>query len=193
MDGRADSAGVAAVAADAPEPQAMHAGGVNRSPALAEGSGDLRVRSSSRWLWAAAVAGLLHGAASLYWMLGGTMMLETVGASVLEAFDGRMWMLAPVVLVKVAGAVVPLLMNAWPLLLRRLTRLVCWLGVAMLVGWGGFGMVVANLVLFGLITPEGGIDRPAMIGHAWLWDPLFVISGVCLAVGLWRTRARTGG
>lgn len=144
-------------------------------------------RRPSRWLWAAAVAGGLHALASLYWMLGGDWLIETLGATVIEMFEGRRWLLLPVVVVKVAGAVVPLLMHDWPGPLRRVTRFACWVGAAALLGWGGAGMVIANLVLTGVIE-SGPIDRPAMIGHAWLWDPLFVAWGACMAVGLWRTR-----
>lgn len=142
----------------------------------------------SRWFWAAAAAGGLHAAVSLYWLLGGSLLIETVGSTMLEMFVERRWMLAPVVLVKALAAFVPLVMDAWRPSLRRAAPLACWAGVAVLVGWGGLGMIVANLVLFGVIVPEGGIDRSAMIGHAWLWDPLFVVWGACLAVGLWRTR-----
>lgn len=153
------------------------------------GGDETDVPRRSRWLWVAAVAGGLHAAASLYWMVGGTWLLETLGSTVLETFEGRRWLLLPVVVVKAAGAAVPLFMNSWPRELRRLTRAVSWVGATLLVVWGGAGAIVANLVLLGVID-TGPIDRPAMIGHAWLWDPLFVVWGVSLAVGLWRTRTR---
>jgi len=48
-----------------------------------------------------------------------------------------------------------------------------------MAGIGPFGLgantVVAALVLAGGIDPDGGYDRRAMIGHAFLWDPLFLI------------------
>ena len=43
-------------------------------------------------------------------------------------------------------------------------------------------------MLSGLIAPEGGYDRPAMIGHALLWDPLFLVWGATLLASLWLSR-----
>ena len=60
-----------------------------------------------------------------------------------------------------------------------------------LIFWGGINTVVGNLVLGGAIEPSGGYDRPGMIGHAWLWDPLFLIWGTALAVGLAGSRQPT--
>lgn len=45
-------------------------------------------------------------------------------------------------------------------------------------------MIVANLVLAGMIPPGLGYDRPGMIGHAFIWGPLFLAWGVALAAGL---------
>jgi hypothetical protein len=52
--------------------------------------------------------------------------------------------------------------------------------------------VVGNLVLVGAIRPTAGYDRLGMIGHAFMWDPLFLVWGVALAVGMAKTRARAG-
>jgi hypothetical protein len=65
---------------------------------------------------------------------------------------------------------------------------VCWAGAALLVARGGSNTVVGQLVLAGVIQPDGGYDRAAMVGHAWLWDPLFLVWGISLAIGLWLTR-----
>ncbi|PWD51035.1 DUF3995 domain-containing protein [Serinibacter arcticus] len=139
-------------------------------------------------LAAAAVVGLLHAAISAYWAAGGTWLLETLGERVLTTFDGRLWLLAPLVVVKAVAAVGPAWLDArrWPW--RRVTRTLAWLAVVVLVGWGGANTVVGNLVLAGVVNDGGAIDRPAMIGHAWLWDPLFIVWGVLLACGLWRGR-----
>jgi Protein of unknown function (DUF3995) len=147
----------------------------------------------------AAALGLVHAGVSAYWMLGGTWLLETLGQRVLETFDGRLWLLAPVVLVKVVAALAPLTLVAgasgttgrsarW----RRPIRSLSWLGAAVLIAWGGANTVVSNLVLAGAVDPGGPIDRPAVIGHAWLWDPLFLAWGVALAVGLRLTRPARG-
>lgn len=136
----------------------------------------------------AGVLGTLHAAVSLYWGAGGQWLLETLGRRLTEAFAGWEWVLLPVGLVKLAAAWVPLLAAraGWPL--RRLTRGACWLGAAVLVVWGGLNTVVGNLVLAGAIVPDGGFDRPGMVGHAFLWDPLFLAWGLALLVGLWGSR-----
>ncbi|MGO1553452.1 MAG: DUF3995 domain-containing protein, partial [Candidatus Corynebacterium faecigallinarum] len=72
--------------------------------------------------------------------------------------------------------------------LRRIIRGISWAGSALLIVWGGVNTVTGNLVLSGLVEPDGGYDREGMIGHAWLWDPLFLVWGVALAAGLWFSR-----
>ncbi len=37
------------------------------------------------------------------------------------------------------------------------------------------------------LEPDGGYDRRAMIGHVFLWDPLFLVWGLLVA-GLYVTR-----
>lgn len=44
--------------------------------------------------------------------------------------------------------------------------------------------MTAQLVLAGVIQPDGGFDRSSMLGHAWLWDPWFVAWGIVLVIGL---------
>lgn len=138
-----------------------------------------------------AVAGTAHGLFSLYWALGGDWLVSTLGDQLAEEFADARRLLFPVGVVKVGFAVLPLVMAArgWPR--RRLWRPVCWLGALVLVVWGGTNAAVGNLVLSGLVRPAGGYDRAGMIGHAWLWDPLFLVWGLALAIGLLVTRRRT--
>ena len=134
----------------------------------------------------AAICGLVHATVSAYWAAGGTTLLATLGGTILAAVGDRTWLLWPVAAVKALVAVLPLLFerSGWP----PLTRTLGWLAGAVLVTWGGLNTVVGNLVLSGTISPAGGYDRQAMIGHAWLWDPLFLIWGLALLTGLWLTR-----
>lgn len=134
----------------------------------------------------AAVAGLLHAAWSGYWAAGGNALLDTLGQQLVTAFADRRWLLWPVTALKALVAVLPLIFDrrGWP----PLTRALAWLAAAVLIVWGGMNTVVGNLVLTGVMDPAGGYDREAMIGHARLWDPLFLIWGVALAVGLASTR-----
>lgn len=147
---------------------------------------------SRRFLVLAAALGLVHAGFSLYWALGGTWLLETLGSRVVEQFSGRLGLLVPVVLVKVIAALAPVALEVarWPL--RPATRGLAWLAAAVLVAWGGLNTVVGQLVLAGVVRPDGGYDRAGMIGHAWLWDPLFLAWGLALAAGLWLSHRAAG-
>ena len=139
-------------------------------------------------LWVAAALGVVHALASLYWALGGDWLVATLGERITTAFADRRWLLLPVVLLKLAVALAPvwLAWRGWPW--ARVSRALGWLAAAVLVVWGGLNTVVGNLVLAGWVRPDGGYDRDAMVGHAWLWDPLFLAWGLALSVGMARTR-----
>lgn len=139
-------------------------------------------------LMVSAAAGMVHGLFSLYWAVGGNWLISTLGDQLVAVFAGRRWLLFPVGVIKVGFAVLPLVLHVrgWPA--RRFSRLVSWLGAIVLMLWGGVNTVTGNLVLIGLVRPAGGYDRPGMVGHAWLWDPLFMIWGAALTIGLLSTR-----
>jgi len=138
--------------------------------------------NTHRALLVAALAGTIHGAASIYWGLGGQWLLETVGEDVVGRFEGLGWIIIVVGLVKIAFALSPLLADTgwW--------RAFHWLGAIVLVLWGGTNTVVVNLVLSGVLPPGENYDHAAMIGHGWLWDPLFLLWGLALAIGLFATK-----
>lgn len=135
-------------------------------------------------LLTAAAAGAVHGLFSLYWAMGGGWLLESLGADLIETFSGSRWLLLPVGLVKIFAGVLPLVLARWEWPAPRLSRSACWVGAIVLVLWGGANTIVGNLVLLGVITPEGGYDGPGMAGHAWLWDPLFLLWGASLTLAL---------
>ncbi|MCQ1948809.1 DUF3995 domain-containing protein [Arthrobacter sp. zg-Y859] len=150
-------------------------------------------------LWTACAAGLLHAAFSLYWALGGRWLLDTVGQwAVQESTEAPLragLLLGAVAAFKAAAALVPTAAAygrvPWP----GLWRTVSWIGAVVLVLYGGANTVVSNAVLAGLIRPETGYNRMATIGHAWLWDPLFLLWGAALLGYLVLSRAvprRTG-
>lgn len=136
----------------------------------------------------AAVAGLAHAGFSVYWAFGGRWLLRTVGQWAVDyARDAPVLsglVLAVVAVVKAAVAVVPLASTRVSLPHPRVWRSISWLVAVVLVGYGGLNSVVAWLVLGGVLRPGGGYDRQAMIGHGYLWDPLFLIWGLLLAGGL---------
>lgn len=135
----------------------------------------------------AAICGLVHATVSAYWAAGGTALLATLGQTILSTVGDRTWLLWPIAALKALAAALPLLFQrtGWP----PLTRTIGWAAGIVLVLWGGVNTVTGNLVLSGIISPAGGYDHEAMIGHARLWDPLFLIWGLALLTGLWHTRA----
>lgn len=148
--------------------------------------------TGDRLLFLASVVGLAHAAFSFYWAFGGRWLLDTVGQGAVDLAEDSPLVAAAVLIaagsVKAAGAVVPLLVEQGTLPGRRWWRLMEWAGSVLLIGYGGLLTAVSSAVLAGWIEVEGGYDRTGMLGHALLWDPLFFLWGVALAVGLWRTR-----
>jgi hypothetical protein len=148
--------------------------------------------SSRRLLRAACAVGFVHAAFSLYWALGGRWLLDTVGqwavdrAHTAPVAAGAALVLVAVV--KVGGSVVPLLVEEGRLPGRRWWRRLSAGGAVVLLGYGLLNTVVAWAVLSGAIEVSGAVDRPALLGHAVLWDPLFALWGGLLAAGLWTTR-----
>lgn len=147
-------------------------------------SGPSQTNRVPRGLVAASVLGTIHAGFSLYWAGGGTLLVWSLGSNLVDTFRGREWLLAPIGAVKLLAAVGPLVLDRsdWPA--RRAARSACWLGAVLLMIWGGANTAVGSLVLAGVIQPDAGFDRPGMIGHAYLWDPLFLAWGAALTVGL---------
>ena len=138
----------------------------------------------------AMVAGLVHAGFSVYWGIGGSWLVETVGQQMTGAFSGMRWLVVFVGLVKAACAVAPYVLLRAGRLSHDPWLWTSWAGGVVLVLWGGAGAVAGNLVLAGVITPDGGYDVAGQIGHAFLWDPLFLIWGLALMGGLMAHRRR---
>jgi hypothetical protein len=148
------------------------------------------------WLRAACVAGCVHAGFSLYWALGGDWLLPTVGQWAVRLAEERPVQagltLAVVGVVKLLGALLPLWWAAGRLAPRRAWRWLFTAGAVVLVVYGGLNVAVAWAVLTGVIHTPDGIDRTAQLGHATLWDPLFLVWGICLALGLRAARTSFG-
>jgi len=145
-----------------------------------------------RLLMGAAVAGFLHAGFSLYWALGGRWLLPTVGQWALdyarESPVAAGFLLIIVAAVKCAVAIFPVLASQGKLARPRAWRGLAWLAAIVLTGYGTVNSIVAWLVLGDVLRPEGGYDRQSMIGHAYLWDPLFLVWGLLLGAGLFAGR-----
>ncbi len=150
------------------------------------------VRIGRRFLWAAMVLGLVHAFWSFYWAFGGTWMLDTVGqwavVSQLHRPVQTLLVLLGIGLVKTAAAVIPVLVEYGKLGGRRFWRAISWVGGVGLVVYGGVYAATALLVLVGVVAPGEDYNRPVMLGHALLWDPLFFFWGLCLVISLILTR-----
>ncbi len=143
-------------------------------------------------VWLAGVAGITHAAFSLYWALGGQRLLATVGQWAVDlSADAPLKAgaaLGLIALIKVVAAVVPIAVAYERIPGRRPWRAVSWAGGSLLVVYGGVNVVVSNAVLLGVLDPDGGYDPVAMKGHAYLWDPLFLLWGGALVLSLWLSR-----
>ncbi len=150
------------------------------------------------WMWLAACVGCVHAGFSLYWAAGGTWLLDTVGRwAVQAAAEGSSLVTAGLVgigLLKLIAAFTPAVGEQLATSrLRRWIRRLSWVGALGLTAYGAANTVVAALVLTEVIRSDGGFDRAAMVGHALLWDPLFLVWGIFLLAGLALTRPRRDG
>ena len=145
--------------------------------------------------WAALALGLLYAAASVYWGLGGSWLLDTVGASL--APPDRSASAAVVLAVwcsvglKVIAAVLPLLaVGAGAARVRRryLIRALACVEAAILTVYGLNLTAVGLLVQAGLIGTPASADHRALAWHAYLWDPWFLVWGLLVTAALLRSR-----
>jgi hypothetical protein len=143
---------------------------------------------------AAAVVGGAFALVSVYWGLGGTALLDTVGGS-LEA-QGRAGSAAIVavvwvsVLLKLIAAGLPLAaVRGWgPERSRGLIRVLTWLAGVILTGYGLLLTSVGLFVQAGAITADPSANHRALAWHAYLWDPWFLIWGLLTLTALLASR-----
>ncbi len=149
------------------------------------------VNRSHIWFVAAGVFGTVHGLFSLYWASGGRWLLETVGEWAIElaetAKSSLFLGLGVLGVVKVLAAWLPLVVHARADQ-RRGWRALFWIGAVGLTAYGLVNTVTALGVLAGVIKVVE-TDRLGLMGHAFLWDPLFALWGITLAAGLVRSRS----
>lgn len=144
---------------------------------------------------AAVAAGLAFAsaAATAYWTLGGTALLDTVGgyAEDFARSGGSLAMLVGLIIVavKVVGGLVALGLAHHGLgrKLRRPLLLAGGLGSGLLIIYGGLLVAVGTLVLTGILPPDGPVDRRALTWHVLLWDLWFLLWGLALATTTWRS------
>lgn len=142
-------------------------------------------RTAAVALTVACIAGAIHAAVTLHWAVGGTAWIETIG-DMADRFDGRESLLIAFAAAKGAGTAI----IAWGILRpgRRSMRAAAWFTATVLVTWGGLNTVTATFLLVDVIPRPADLDVASALGHAALWDPLFLAWGLAGAIGLWATR-----
>jgi Protein of unknown function (DUF3995) len=142
---------------------------------------------------AALLVGLAYAGLSVYWGLGGTGLLDTVGGSL--AADGRagrtgvmaaVWGAAGL---KAIAAVLPVLATrraGLPRQARRPLLVLAWATALILTLYGLVLTAVGLLVQSGLIHAGARADHRALAWHAYLWDPWFLLWGLLATAALLR-------
>ncbi len=147
-----------------------------------------------RAAWAALFVGLLSAAVSLYWALGGTWLLDTIGGSLEEqaragTIGVRLAVWAAVAL-KIIAVVLPLLALRrlpWPVW-NRIVWVLAWVESAVLTIYGLVYTAVGLLARAGVV--HASTDPRALAWHAYLWDPWFLVWGLLVAAALLLGRHR---
>jgi Protein of unknown function (DUF3995) len=147
--------------------------------------------------WAACACGLAYVAIGLYWALGGSWLLATVGASLAGTSSAAvMFAVWAAVALKAIAAFLPLVAigafyrpprgrERW---LRRLT----WIEALILTAYGLVLTATGLLVQSGVIAPPGNADHRALRWHAYLWDPWFLVWGLLVTTALVQGRRQRG-
>lgn len=145
---------------------------------------------------AAAIVGLCYAAIGIYWGVGGTALLDTVGGFLERggrAGDiGVVLLLWAAVVLKLVAAVLPLVVihrrrgARW----RRLVRGLAWTPGVVLVIYGLALTIVGLLVQLGVVAASAAADHRALAWHAYLWDPWFLLWGILILGALLTSRPR---
>jgi hypothetical protein len=68
---------------------------------------------------------------------------------------------------------------------RRLLLGAAWAASVVLTGYSGLLVAVGALVLTGVVSPAGPVDRTALRWHVLVWDLWFLVWGLLLGVAAW--------
>lgn len=161
-------------------------------PDVHQPASPMRSRSTAWAAYAACALALLYAVPNFYWALGGTAGLDAVGGAIEELARTR----DPVGValgigagvLKVAGALLALaLVRPWGRAVpRRLLLGAAWAASLVLTAYGGLLVAVGALVLTGIVSPSGPVDRSALRWHVLLWDLWFLVWGLVLGVAAWQ-------
>jgi hypothetical protein len=152
---------------------------------------DIRHRLGLLAATAALVAGLAYVAISAYWALGGRWLLATVSSSLATAHQSTTVVMAvwAAVFLKAVGAVLPLYVRLAvpPSKWHGRLRLLAWAEGAVLTLYGFAFTLAGLLVQAGVIHQGRTADHRALVWHAYLWDPWFLVWGLLVVIALGLT------
>jgi len=147
--------------------------------------------------YTAATLAFASAALSLYWTLGGALLLDELGGSFEELARerslGAVALGTTVVLLKVTAGILALALAApWGARLgRRLLLGTNGAASAVLVLYGGANVLVGAAVLSGVLTPSAPVDEYGLRWHVFFFDLWFLVWGVVLALAVARHRRQT--
>jgi Protein of unknown function (DUF3995) len=143
---------------------------------------------------AAAVVGGAFVAVSVYWGLGGTRLLDTVGSGIASSGNAQSGLALVAswggAVAKAVAAVLPWLAvrtmrsARW----QRPTRILAWIEGVVLTAYGGVLTTVGLLVQSGVIATGPHADHRALRWHAYVWDPWFLVWGLLVVAALSASR-----
>ncbi len=137
---------------------------------------------------------MLYAAVSLYWALGGTALLATVGPQFVGLAErggaAVILSLLLVAVLKFAGGMLALaLVKTWPRRLqRRLLTGAALAGGMVLTLYGGIQVGAGGLALAGVFGPATATDRTALRWHVGVWDLWFLVWGLLLGTAALQRR-----
>ncbi len=148
-----------------------------------------------RRVWPAHTAAALafgSAAVSLYWTLGGTRLLGTLGGEfedlARERSGAALALGITVIVVKLLGGLLALaLVLPWGARIeRRVLLFLALVGSTVLILYGGVYVLVGGLVLGEVVNPSGPVNEHTMRWHVFVWDAWFLIWGIALGLATWR-------
>jgi Protein of unknown function (DUF3995) len=140
---------------------------------------------------AAAVLAFASAAVSAFWLLGGTLGLDTVGGEIEEQARERSSLalaaLAVTLVAKLAAVALALALADPRMRGKRSVIALGFVGGVGLALYGGV-LVIAGAIALAGVGGSSGRDDYALRWHVFFWDPWFFVWGVALALAALRAR-----
>lgn len=147
--------------------------------------------------------GVGHAATSGAWLLGSTILLDTVGGEIerwgRERSGSVLLALGAITLAKLVLAVAapivvlgPHRLPAWTW--GRVPRVLSWIAAVGLAAYGGLLTLGGMLVQTDIVRASADADSRALAWHTFLWDPWFCVWGLTFLAALrwsrWSDRSK---